>query len=65
MVAVLALMPTFALANSGDASGAVAIGTGYAGIVTAPTNGLVVRAMLVLARQHLTRFFRSAARQHK
>lgn len=30
-------------ANSGDFSGAVAIGTSYAGIVTAPVNGLIVQ----------------------
>ena len=29
--------------NAGDFSGAVAIGTGYAGIITAPTNGLAVQ----------------------
>jgi hypothetical protein len=29
--------------NSGDFSGAVAIGTGYAGTITAPTNGLIVQ----------------------
>lgn len=41
----VACSPTsaLALANSGDFSGAVAIGTGYAGIVTAPLDGLAVQ----------------------
>lgn len=30
-------------ANSGDFSGGVAIGTGYAGVDTAPTNGLIIQ----------------------
>ncbi|MBI1274119.1 MAG: hypothetical protein GC131_08580 [Alphaproteobacteria bacterium] len=41
-VLALAFMPAAAHANSADFSGAVAIGTGYAGAVAAPTDGLIV-----------------------
>lgn len=39
----LTLIPALAEANSSDFSGGVAIGTGYAGILTAPTNGLIIQ----------------------
>jgi hypothetical protein len=43
VIVALIFIPTLVLANSGDFSGAMAIGTSYAGIVTAPTNGLIVQ----------------------
>lgn len=43
LVASLAFIPALAEANSGDFSGGVAIGTSYAGVNTAPTNGLIVQ----------------------
>ncbi len=43
VTAAATFIPGSAEANSSDFSGGVAIGTGYAGIVTAPTNGLVVQ----------------------
>jgi hypothetical protein len=42
IISVLTLMPALAEANSSDVSGAAAIGADYAGIDTAPTNGLIV-----------------------
>jgi len=43
VIAALASIPVIAEANSGDFSGAVAIGTSYAGVNTAPSNGLLVQ----------------------
>jgi hypothetical protein len=43
LIAFLILHPVLAYANTGDFSGAVAIGTGYAGIDAAPTGGLIVQ----------------------
>jgi hypothetical protein len=43
VIAALILVPSMAEANSGDFSGGVAIGTGYAGVDTAPTNGLITQ----------------------
>jgi hypothetical protein len=43
VIAALSLAPSVLAANQGDFSGAVAIGTGYAGIDAAPTNGLIVQ----------------------
>ncbi len=43
LAANLISIPTNAEANSGDFSGAVAIGTSYAGTSAAPTNGLIVQ----------------------
>src|ERR1700721_2462687 len=43
VIAVFTLSPASVHANSGDFSGGVAIGTGYAGVNTAPTNGLIVQ----------------------
>ena len=43
LVALLTLIPVLAEANPGDFSGGVAIGTSYAGVDTAPTNGLIVQ----------------------
>ncbi len=43
LLAVLLLTSASAQANSGDFSGGVAIGSGYAGVNTAPTNGLIVQ----------------------
>src|SRR5580704_15910968 len=40
---VLALIPALAKANYGDFSGGVAIGSSYAGVNTAPTDGLLVQ----------------------
>ncbi|MFY9287998.1 MAG: tail fiber domain-containing protein [Alphaproteobacteria bacterium] len=40
---LLLTTPTTNAANSGDFSGAVAIGTSYAGIVTAPVDGVVIQ----------------------
>jgi len=42
-VAALIFVPVIAKANSGDFSGAVAVGSSYAGTVTAPTNGAAVQ----------------------
>ena len=42
-VFVVTLFPFLAEANSGDFSGGVAIGTSYAGVDTAPTNGVIVQ----------------------
>jgi Chaperone of endosialidase len=42
-VAALTFVPALAEANSGDFSGGVVIGTGYAGINTAPINGLLAQ----------------------
>jgi hypothetical protein len=39
----LALVPVSATANSGDFNGGVAIGSSYAGVDAAPTNGLIVQ----------------------
>jgi Chaperone of endosialidase len=49
LIALLILHPDLAYANSGDFSGAVAIGTGYAGIDPAPTNGLIVQGNVGIA----------------
>ena len=43
LLAALLFAPALAEANSGDFSGGVAIGTGYAGTDAAPTNGLIVQ----------------------
>ncbi len=43
IIAVLSLVPVLAHANAGDFSGGVAIGSSYAGINAAPTNGLLVQ----------------------
>jgi len=42
-LAALTILPALAEANSGDFSGGVAIGTGYAGVDAAPTNGLIIQ----------------------
>jgi hypothetical protein len=42
-IVLLPLFPAPAEANSGDFSGGVAIGTGYAGVDAAPSNGLLVQ----------------------
>jgi hypothetical protein len=43
LVLALLVTPSVTAANSGDFSGGVAIGTGYAGVDPAPTNGLLVQ----------------------
>ena len=43
VIAALGLAPATAEANSGDFSGGVAIGTGYAGVDTAPTSGVIIQ----------------------
>jgi len=45
VIAALAFIPTLALAsgNAGDFDGGVAIGSSYAGVDAAPTNGLIVQ----------------------
>lgn len=46
VVVLLTLIPVLVQANSGDFSGGVAIGTSYAGVDTAPTNGLIVQGVV-------------------
>lgn len=48
------IMPSLAIANSGDFSGSVAIGTSYSGVVTAPTNGLIVQGIVGLGLNNPT-----------
>jgi trimeric autotransporter adhesin len=48
MVGVLSPSSVGAVVNSADYSGGVAIGTGYAGVDIAPTNGLIVQGYLGL-----------------
>ncbi len=43
VVALCALSSSHAYANSGDFYGGVAIGTGYAGVDTAPSNGAIIQ----------------------
>jgi hypothetical protein len=43
IIIALTCIPNLAKANSGDFDGGVAIGTGYAGTDTAPSNGLIVQ----------------------
>jgi len=43
IIAVLAFVPALAEANTGDFTGGVAIGSSYAGVNTAPANGLIVQ----------------------
>jgi len=43
VVVALAFIPALAEANSGDFNGGVAIGSSYAGVDSAPTNGLIVQ----------------------
>lgn len=43
LVALVVLIPRVSVANSGDFSGGVAIGSSYAGVDSAPSNGLIVQ----------------------
>lgn len=45
-IIALVIIPQIAQANSGDFDGAVAIGSSYAGVNTAPTNGLIVQGIV-------------------
>jgi hypothetical protein len=42
-LALMTMLPSIGQANSGDFNGGVAIGSSYAGVDTAPTNGLIVQ----------------------
>jgi hypothetical protein len=45
-LALMMMLPSVGQANSGDFDGGVAIGSSYAGVDTAPTNGLIVQGIV-------------------